>query len=463
MAGKLGKGQKSLIWITVVIVVIAGAVGYISWSQEKAISAKLEEARAAGYPLKAEDLEQFLDNKTGTNAAPIYGELNDRLESLTFTNKDLGESLVSYGSAAFSEEEWDEIELFLNECKPVLDDLEAGSRTDYCYYEKNWSLGFNVTVPEMAGLKTATKYMCDRVRLKLHRGDVEGAIEDFETLSRFTAHVREQPMMIGLLVSIASDSIVSRMVETELPRAVEDIRLRAAFRNYFDQLPESWDLSRSNYPEAFSGIWVIDNVLKRHRWEELGGTGMSDNILVDALMETSIGINASTIATLDVWMPAIRNYRPGDDEREFYEQLVSRISVASEQSVFAEEFLSFMTPMYQSVWKSVYRAKARRRMGLAAIDAIEFHADNGSWPESLPEEYIDPFSDKALMYRVNGDGFRVWSVAEDGSDDRGMARHESPQAFDEVLIYPRVLTPFENPNAVAATPTAPKGEGVGLP
>ena len=65
------------------------------------------------------------------------------------------------------------------------------------------------------------------------------------------------------------------------------------------------------------------------------------------------------------------------------------------------------------------------RMGLL----VEcYHEKQGRWPESLeviaPELGgalpVDPFSGEAYIYRIDEDGFRLYSVSADGEDDGGV-------------------------------------------
>ena len=459
MAGKLTKGRRALYWITGAVVVIVVLYSVLSRSIERRVAAKMAHAEAAGFPFKGSDLTEAFEKPASENAAPYYDHIKAKANSLTYTDAQLGRELAEAGVvAAFTHEEWDALAIYLAEYEPVLADIEKGSKLPYCYFPKDWDLGYMVLFPEYADLKTVTKHLASRMRLRIHEGDIDGAIEDLDTLSAFAGHVRQQPILIGLLVSIACDSIISKAIEVELPAAARDPRLLAAFRRYAEGKPESWNLSGVIASEAFFSYWGIENIAGTGKFSEIYSYGYVgagsprksiSSYVTDAAMASPYSLRKIKSAVLDVWTPTIAEYRPGDDEKGTIEALERRFSEATQDSLFAEVYLDIMSPVYAGFWQSLYRARAQRRMLLAALDLIEHRSETGAWPESLDSAYIDPFDGKPLRYRIDGDGFRIWSVGWDGNDDGGVTRKEDNDNWDDVLVYPLVLVPFESPNAQA--------------
>ena len=81
---------------------------------------------------------------------------------------------------------------------------------------------------------------------------------------------------------------------------------------------------------------------------------------------------------------------------------------------------------------------------LAALDVLEFYADNGSWPVALPSSYIDPFDGEALRYSRTIDGFRIWSIGPDRVDHLGVTYAENEDDYDLAVVYPPVAKPYES-------------------
>ncbi|MCH7945858.1 MAG: hypothetical protein IIC73_07595, partial [Armatimonadetes bacterium] len=315
MAGKLTKGQRTLVGMAVLFIVSGGLIGVSAIKQERDFQRKVEQARADGFPISASDFARRLEGRQGQNAAPFYGGIKDKQGRLAFTDLPRGTRMAKSYSASFTEQEWDELETHLSEFKPILDDVERGSRMDYCFFPKDWSLGDSVLFPEYAAMKKAAEHLAARFRLRLKRGDVDGAIEDLETLSRFSAHLRKPQTLIGLLVSIAVDTIIMRSIEAELPSAETDPKMRAAFGEAVESMPESWDLADLFAGEAFFNYWLIDNVFAEGRMSELMGTPFLGPIpqdiatkLSDLVMSSPFALRQMKTAVIAVWTPLTSEY-----------------------------------------------------------------------------------------------------------------------------------------------------------
>ncbi len=99
------------------------------------------------------------------------------------------------------------------------------------------------------------------------------------------------------------------------------------------------------------------------------------------------------------------------------------------------------------------------KQGMAAYAAVlEFQRRTGRWPESLAEadaDRLDPVDGQPLRYRVEGDGFVIWSVGENMTDEGGVASYEiapyNSRGDDYTFPYP--WPTFEDPD----TPPLPAG------
>jgi hypothetical protein len=75
-----------------------------------------------------------------------------------------------------------------------------------------------------------------------------------------------------------------------------------------------------------------------------------------------------------------------------------------------------------------WRSRVHGRAVVATLAILTWKAEKGQWPNSLAdlvaEGYLqdmpmDPYSDEPLIYKVTGDNFTLYSVAENFLDDRG--------------------------------------------
>ncbi|MCW3058190.1 MAG: hypothetical protein JWQ02_11 [Capsulimonas sp.] len=79
---------------------------------------------------------------------------------------------------------------------------------------------------------------------------------------------------------------------------------------------------------------------------------------------------------------------------------------------------------------------ANEQVTLAAAAILETKAQTGQYPATLPEGFVDPFTDKPLIYHREGDnGFVVYSVGADGKYD-GQASSEARLMKQAMFRYP---------------------------
>jgi hypothetical protein len=98
-----------------------------------------------------------------------------------------------------------------------------------------------------------------------------------------------------------------------------------------------------------------------------------------------------------------------------------------------------MAPLTSHLLRVYLRQRARRRLLIAHLLLRVYYLREGSYPDSLhrlrlEELVIDPFSGKELVYRREGDRYRLYSVDENGKDDGGRRRQpgEHPVEGDAV-------------------------------
>ena len=117
-------------------------------------------------------------------------------------------------------------------------------------------------------------------------------------------------------------------------------------------------------------------------------------------------------------------------------------------------FLQIFGISPKSVFHSYYEAKAQTEALIAVLAILRYKADTGQFPETLNElvssGYLqavpnDPYSSSSLVYKLTKDGFKLYSVGKDFSDDGGIIEvvNEAMQmpGFGKTGIIPRVHSP----------------------
>jgi hypothetical protein len=440
MGSKGKRGQRLLVGAGVFMLVCAIVVFIVTTSQQNNLSAKVAAARKAGFPFEGKSLEVEPPFPNARNAAPYYEKAISQQRALL--SRRAAELVIDKVYDGLDEKGRKELDAYIADMQPSFDFMWQGSLADYCYFPKNWDKGAGVMFPEYSYLKQIAKAQAARAYFSAMKGDENRAIEDYAILHTLAGHCSDQPTLIALLVSIAVDGIRSKSIEALFPLALKSESDSKWIRECIEATPEKFDLTGALKTEAFWMWWLTRDGVDLRR--EIGlkpDDGFRPEI--DLVQRSAFVRRAVRSAVLDLYTPALRDYKPTDDERTVLGSLEQRALEIQESDRVAGPILNAFVPVFRGLGESLDRARFRRRSLLAALDVLDHRRKNRAWPSALPAGYVDPFDDQPLRYKVDGDGFRIWSVGSDKSDDGGKTQQEArSSAHDEVFIYPRPQVPM---------------------
>lgn len=450
MVSKLDRGQRQLLGLSAVILAVLGLVWLPGYFRQKSFDAKLERAAAQGFPFSPNEIVEDLENQPGVNGAPYYDQLRQRKYAIPVTDREHGRELVTnLVGSDLTDEQWATLEQYLTELGQIFEEIEIGAASDYCYFQRDWADPAGYRFMEVLNIKEIARDLMARVAVNVRRNDWESVDADLKTILQNNRFLATQPSIIGVLGSIGSNLVMCQGIEFMLPIAAKSRKLRAIFRSTIESMPEAWDLTKPLQMEAFEQYWYIENVVAAGRMEEMfeyysdytdQPEGMRD--AMGEKLAKGHSIFALKSAVLDVWASVLREYKPGQDERQLFEEATAREEQAMARSSIVEAYFMINAAVLGSLPDSLDRARATRRCMLAALAVLEFYADNGSWPVALPSSYIDPFDGEPLRYSHTPDGFRVWSIGPDGVDNLGVTREENEDESDLAVVYPPAAKPY---------------------
>lgn len=93
-------------------------------------------------------------------------------------------------------------------------------------------------------------------------------------------------------------------------------------------------------------------------------------------------------------------------------------------------FARLIIPAYSGVVRHVTESETRRRQALAALAIESFRLSKDSPPTSLPDGIVDLIDEKPMRYRVEGNGYVLWSIAHDEEDDGGKVSGKDEKVRD---------------------------------
>ncbi len=231
------------------------------------------------------------------NAALLYWQAIIAANPLTIDQRKM---LVRKPSEPFDESTAENI---VRQWQYSLDTVKKASDKPMC----NWALDLN----EGPALRLTQYNRCQefaqvlrlRARLRLQRGDIDGAADDIVTMLRFNRHVGEPALVVPWLVQITIQGIAMQVIADNLPRFSDAAlsRLAQTLRTLpaTHTMPElmrtekrglaDWMLrvvrqSQAKHENAQEALWY-QQILRGFTLTDSDGPNTRPNLLHDASME----------------------------------------------------------------------------------------------------------------------------------------------------------------------------------
>lgn len=436
MAGRLAKGLKVLAWFAIVPAVVGGVYGWIIFSQERRLQARIAEAKASGLLLTAEDMQKAFPKPEGENAAPVYLAFNENFRKYIFTDTSVETELLSVATRKeLTVREWTAIETYLAECEGLLAPMEAASHMPVCYFEMDWSKGIDMPYDGFSSVFRVQNHLLARFAVRLRKNDVDGAISDLGTMSRMAAQTRSLPTQSGQSTWSRATHQVFSAIKFGLWTRPEDEKLRQTFREIIERMPEEQDLRLVVLPEAYLQYWIAENVVGTPRLErvfrDFGWS--SDENSADRLrsLQSPLSQRPCKDAVLELWTPVIKDYDQADE-------LDRRAREIQQRAKVFDAFFSMNPPGLMFNRSSLTTLQANKRCLIVALDAFEECGRTGAFPRMPRQNFQDPFDGQPLRYVSDGKSIKVWSIGRNKVDDGGVNDPMYSQR-DEVFDYPHTF------------------------
>ncbi len=122
---------------------------------------------------------------------------------------------------------------------------------------------------------------------------------------------------------------------------------------------------------------------------------------------------------------------PVEQQKPAFDQLEQKMKRQSAENTLVRVLL----PSLMTVVEAHLRVQAKLRTGIGALAAERFRQERQRWPQSVAEltdgKYLsdllaDPYDGKALRYKQIPDGFLVYSVGPDETDNGGVMNCANP-------------------------------------
>jgi hypothetical protein len=436
------------------VLLICGLGGWLVWSKSDmgAAAAELDQAvidaKAAGLPWVAADLDQRPAVKEGENAAPLIRQA----QALIDGDAKLVKALKASDEAQRGGDDM-AMRAALDTLQPLVRLARLAADKPRCDFHRDWDEGAWLMFPELADVKLLAKVLGAQAVAEAGRGDVSSALQDLGRTVTTGRHAGAEPVLIGMLVDLACESIAVRAAEQIAEKWHADAARLALLREKLGRLGPEPDFVYALKGESYMGVAVLRNVRSRREFMTLVGdssVGSQEEVVRRPTKFVRSGVPPTLFGriflcrNLQMWLRFHKEIS-GISNPIVISRILDKISKREQQMGWSHLANHVLVPMFSQAGDAVAKGTAYRLCTAALAAVLEFKSKRGRYPINLAEVGVtdkDPFDGKPLKLRVDGEECRVYSVGPDGEDNGGVRQSElagntlADEGWDVVASYP---------------------------
>lgn len=470
----------ALATFTTLLHAIAASASAQPPSTRDLLAREISAAKAAGYPVTSEDLEQKIPPGE-QNAFQVYLKWH---EMLTATRVITPEDETVLGLAAKSNatsQQIDAARAIVQNKHEAFDLIHSASRYPHCVFSRDYSRGSFTLYPELGEIRRMARALLGESAVILHDGNPALAARTASIGFSISAHCTQSPGLIAAGVASAIDEMTLGELEIILFSHPENAAARTAVVDALNDRGKAQRPSaalRSQIAEALADA----ELLRLPESQQDRMVGSHDGNILDVLNSLNDTSGVTQVDLNDEVKPSvipIINIMPPRSARSVYSDWINSVALTSVRflrQILDASALTFdermaaasgatsaistmivqeiqrggkagpsATPIAALRCEEVYNYLRLRRDDyddaradlLRATAAIfEYRFDRGFFPKQLedavPKPPVDPFDGKPIKYRQDDAGFTLYSVGRNHRFDGG--RPERPIDRSEAVI-----------------------------
>ena len=425
------KVRKVLInFFLVLLVIIAAALvlrAVLNYTEGRRLERTLADLKARGVPLSLADLTSPCADES--NAARLWKAAE---ELLAFDKNDaqvinLANQAFMRGTALAADQVEAVARLIEKNRQATELVIEAAGKPCFQYGDPK----VNAVVKEMpkaVEMLRASRLIVFDALFSAERGDVEGALKRLGAGFRFASKITaEGPLIMGLVAIAEQKLFLYGLGRVAQGRAIKTELLLPLIQEFE---PGLWKetLSKSVRGERVFFVDAGRLLIRGGRSQEsvIGITGFGDSFLLwlgRPLIKRDLIRGLLKYEEVEA-----QDRRPYFETREFWQRHDRQISALPWYAVLSRMAMPMMDA-------AVLKQATLEALALAARTGLAckiYKNQNGRYPEDLaalvpgilPEVPVDPFTGKPLVYRLEGEGFIIYSLGSNEKDDGGRMTFE---------------------------------------
>lgn len=451
----LARWRGVIIVAVLFVAVLAGLLLY----KHVQVRAELSRIRAAGEPVTPDDLAKMYAVPEGENDTtqlwlaairqldPTVRRYSGKtpLEGIPFLDSRVAEPPLP--GQAWPDQ--NRSTALLKVCDRCLSQLhEAAETHGSSAFLSSFDEGQNIILEHAQNLRTASWLLRLEARIRAYEGDFKAAANSIDAIFSASRSLAREPLVVSQLVRMACNATAREEIEQLLSVVEFSDENLGRFQERLRSTNDEEGLYFALLGERVLGIITMRRPItagltktQSLAYRTLGGDDMLDYLHV---------LGEIIDATQSSWPQVLSRVREIDHSTHVPKQ--------DNRNLGGESIWSWLRPSVSiwgaaSHWGSIVppfertaRALALNRAADAAIGVVRFRRRNGRLPERLedlvpeflPGVPVDPFSGDPMLYIQDNDGYAVYSVGINGSDDGGRTEEieiEHP-LFGEVKTHP---------------------------
>lgn len=450
--------RRTLVWagaLCLLVLSIAFFVGYVGVGpvdfgpESRRADASVAAYRALGMPWEAKDLAPQPPVAPAEDAAPYIKRIINSAEAKAF-----GHDFKNMTRLA-DEGHYAELDQLLsNHSFYVRCAVDATDRTRVDF-KRDYDKGPVLLFPEWATCKMFAKLFSLRAISAAGKGNEDKCISNIERIFRLSDQLRDDPAMIGALVSCAIKAIGFDATRRCASLFIDNQRALAKLAALPGRHTARSKVEQSIKFEVYQQLVVVRNprfyggprgtLALVPAFEKTFGRRLDEKVNKQPYRRT--GLPDGTVErafanrVLEFWIEAKHkmDLHPGDDVAKANE-LQLLVDKVGRSTAFSNLILNILDEPYGDFGKLLSKDPAYLSVTEAYLAILRYRAKNGDFPVQLADvgsAWTDPFTGATLVYKRTWTGFRVYSVGPNRVDDGGIAPRESDKTVDDIVaLYP---------------------------
>jgi len=430
--------------LILLILVGLAAFGIYRWRLRSQLQARIDDIRAAGYPVTCAELDEWYSIPPGAkNAAYVILDAisyyHDANEAQREVLPIVGEVEPSPRNEAFSAETAEAVARHLTANTQALELLREASAIKHSRYPVNLAAGINASPPDLRGIKSMARLLAIQALYRAENGHAPSAVDSVKSVFAVARSIAQEPMVVSQFTRMSSLLLAAKTVERMLNTVELTDQQLAQLHDVILSAEQFSGLTRAFAGERCQILGVLrEPALYIDSLNSGGGMRLRPAALRARKVLGLLDISAT--AYLDVmasYMEAV--------QRPEHQRIAAANAIQNQDGPARKgrPLLACLMGSFARVFVVDVARIARLRAARVALAAERYRLAQGSLPDTLSDllpAYLDalpndPYDGKHLRYKRFDKGYVLYCIGQDANDDGGKQKvKRSDNNYDITFI-----------------------------